>query len=80
MKSIKQFIRTPQSHEIKIKIPQYVPENDIVELILILNRKHNNYEHKINDLKTAMNDELFLRDLKKVSDEFKEIDLAEWEE
>jgi hypothetical protein len=67
MEAIKQIIRTPQDHEIRIKIPQYVPENDLIEVILILRKKPDDFKRKINELKTAMNDELFLRDLRKVS-------------
>ena len=80
MEAIKQFVRTPQNHEVRIKIPQYVPENDLVEIILIVKKKHNDFKQKINELKTAMNDKLFLSDLKEVSEEFESIDLAEWEE
>ena len=80
MEAIKQIIRTPKNHEVRIKIPQYVPENDLVEIILILRKKPNDFERKINELKTAMNDELFLSDLREVSEEFEKIDFAEWEE
>ena len=80
MEAIKQIVRTPQNHEVIIKIPQYVPENDLVEIILILRKKPNDFENKIKELKTAMNDELFFSDLREVSDEFEKIDLKEWED
>ena len=80
MEAIKQIVRTPQNHEVRIKIPQYVPENDLVEIILILRKKPNDFENKIKELKTAMNDELFFSDLREVSDEFEKIDLKEWED
>ena len=80
MEAIKHIVRTPQNHEVKIKIPQHVPENDLVEIILILKKKPNDFENKINELKTAMNDELFLNDLQEIKDEFENIDLEKWEE
>lgn len=79
MEAIKHIIRTPQNHEVRIKIPQHVPENDLVEIILILRKKPNDYKRKINELKTAMNDEHFLNDLREISEDFEEIDLEEWE-
>ena len=78
MEAIKHIVRAPQNHEVRIKIPPYVPENDLVEIILILRKKPNDFERKINELKTAMNDELFLSDLREVSEEFEKIDLADW--
>lgn len=79
MEFIKQFVRTPKNHEILIKIPQSIPENDLVEIILILREKQKDFDKKINDLKTAMKDKLFLDDLNMVSEEFASLDLMEWE-
>ncbi len=80
MEAIRQIIKTPRNHEIRIKIPQHVPENDLVEIILIVMKKQHDFERKVNELKSAMNDELFLSDLEEVSAEFESIDLAEWEQ
>jgi len=80
MEAIKQIIRTPQNHEVRIRIPQYIPENELVEIILILRKQSDDFKRKINELKTAMNDELFLSDLREVSEEFEKIDVEEWEE
>lgn len=80
MEAIKYMVPAPQNHEVKIKIPQYIPENELVEIILILRRRPLDFERKINDLKSAMNDELFLSDLREVSEEFEKIDFEDWEE
>lgn len=80
MEAIKQIIRTPKNHEIRIRIPKYVPENEPVEIIMFFRKKPENYDNKINELKGAMNDKLFLNDLKKVSEDFEDIDLDEWQE
>ncbi|MCH8068522.1 MAG: hypothetical protein IID16_04515 [Candidatus Marinimicrobia bacterium] len=80
MEAIKQIIRTPKNHEIRIKIPEYVPENDPIEIILFFRKKPKDFENKINELKGAMKDELFLDDLKEVSEDFEKFDLEEWQE
>ncbi len=80
MEAIKQIVRTPQNHEVLIKIPSYVRENEVVEIILILRKKSNDFQHKLQELKTAMEDEIFLSDLKEVSDEFEKIDFEDWKE
>jgi len=80
MEAIKQIVKTPPSHEVCVKIPQYVPENDPVEIILILGKRPDDFQRKINELKIAMKDKLFLGDLKEVSDDFEKIDIEEWEE
>nr|QNO50411.1 hypothetical protein CKJHOKLD_00032 [Methanosarcinales archaeon ANME-2c ERB4] len=38
MEAIKQIVRIPKDHEIGIKIPQYLPENETVEVILIIKK------------------------------------------
>ena len=73
MEAIKQIIRTPPNHEVRVKIPQYVLENDPVEIILVLGKKSNDFSRKIDELKSAMNDELFLGGLREVSDEFEKM-------
>ncbi len=40
--------------------------------------RSSNYNNKINELKNAMKDKLFLSDLKQVSEDFKNVDLEEW--
>ena len=78
MEAIKQVVRIPENHEVKIKIPQYMPENDLVEVILILKKKPDDFEEKISEIKTAMKDDLFLNDLNEISEEFETIDIQEW--
>jgi len=78
MEAIKQIVRIPEDHEIKIKVPQYLLKNEIVEVILIIKKRSDNFEQKINELRDAMKDEFFLSDLKEVSEDFDKIDLMEW--
>ncbi len=79
MEAIKQIIRIPKNHEIKIKIPNYLSENDLIEVILIFkNRRNTFFKEKINELKKAMEDPLFLKDLEDISSDFETIDLEGW--
>lgn len=78
MEAIKQVMRIPKNHEVRIKVPQYVPENEFVEIILIIRKKTEDYKQKIDKLKEAMNDKHFLSDLKEVSEAFETIDIEDW--
>lgn len=80
MEALKQILRTPHNHEVRIKIPDYVPVDDLVEIILLLRKKPKDFEQKIKEIQTAMVDELFMNDLREVAGEFESIDLEEWEE
>jgi hypothetical protein len=73
MEAIKQIIRTPKNHEINIKIPEKIPENELLEIILIL-RRNQDYINKINELKDSSKDSLFMEDLDQVSRDFFHID------
>jgi hypothetical protein len=80
MEAIKQIVRTPKNHEIRVKIPQHIPENERVEVIVIgLGTQQTDVEQKINALKTAMRDTLFLSDLRNLSTDFEAVDREEWE-
>lgn len=45
---------------------------------MFFRKKPEDYGNKINELKKAMKDRLFLIDLKEASEDFKNIDLEEW--
>ncbi len=79
MESIKQTIKTPKNHKICLKIPDYVHEDKLVEIIMKFPEKSNKYNRKINELKKAMMDEQFLQNLKEVEEDFKDVDLEEWQ-
>lgn len=80
MQAIKQIVRTPKNHKTRIKIPGYVPENEPVEIVMFIRRKPEDYDDKINELKNAMKDKLFVSDLREISEDFKDVDLEEWQE
>ena len=78
MEAIKQIVRIPKDHEIWIKIPQYVPENETVEVILIIKKRPDSFKQKIEELKEAVKDNLFLGDLIDVSEDFMAVDSEGW--
>jgi hypothetical protein len=79
MDAIKQIVKIPKNHEIKIKIPDYLSENETIEVILIVRKKSGDFKKKISKLKDAMNDEIFLKDLNDISGDFDAIDLETWD-
>jgi len=79
MEAIKQIVRVSKDREIRIKIPQEIPENEIAEVILIIRKKTDSFKQKISELKEAMTDDLFLDDLKGISEDFKTVDSERWE-
>jgi hypothetical protein len=78
MGAIKQIVRIPKDHEIGIKIPQYVPENETVEVILIIRKMPDSFKQKIEELKEAVRDNLFLDDIADVSEDFMTVDSEGW--
>lgn len=80
METIRQIVKTPKSHKVKITIPEYVPDNYPVEILLIFKDQRDDFERKINQLKTAIQDELFMKDLEEVASDFKMVDLEDWTE
>ncbi len=73
MEALKQIVRIPKNHEIKIKVPEELPENEIVEVILIT-KKQESFKDKIRELKKAAKDNLFLEDLKEISEDFNTVE------
>ena len=77
METIRQTLKVPKNHEVKIKIPDYVNENDSVEAIVIIGLEDN--KKKIDELKKAMNDKLFLEDHNQIKKDFENVDLEDWD-
>ncbi len=79
MEAIKQIVRVSKDHAIKVKVPSYIPENETVEMILIIKKRTDGFNQKIRELKRAVKDELFLNDIRNISEDFKIADLQKWE-
>ncbi len=78
MEALKQTLKIPKDHELKIKIPLNIPENETVEVILIIENRQAKFKHKINEMKKAVNDERFIEDLREVSKDFEAVDSEGW--
>ncbi|NOR78587.1 MAG: hypothetical protein GQ523_09255 [Methanophagales archaeon] len=51
MDAIKQIVRVSKDREIRIKVPRYIPENAIAEVILIIRKKPDSFrELPVNNL------------------------------
>lgn len=79
MEAFKRTVKVPRNHEIKIKIPRNVPENEEIEVILIIKEKTELFRQRIERLKEAANDALFLDDIGAVAMDFESADLEGWE-
>ena len=75
MEAIKQTVRTPKDHTIQLHIPQHIPENEAVEVIMLVGKHQSRFHQKISLLKSAMHDELFLNDLHELETDFKAVKL-----
>ena len=76
MKAIKQNIRIPENHELKIKVPKHIPANEVAEVVLLVKGKKDSlFKAKIEELKKAKTDKLFLEDLQNTLDDFKAVDV-----
>ena len=78
METVRQTIRVPKSHEVKIKIPDHIKENDSIEVVLISGLEDK--KRGIEELKKAMKDNLFLEDLNECMGDFKYVDAEGLEE
>ena len=78
MEAIRQIVKTPKNHKIGVKIPEYVPENETVEVILIIKKMQDSFKQKIKELKEAVRDDLFLDDLVDMSEDFITVDSEGW--
>ena len=73
MATIKQTIKVPENHELKIKIPSHVPTNEEAEIVVHFKMKKT-FKEKISELKNSKFDKLFLEDLHNTMSDFKSID------
>ncbi len=72
METIKQTVKVPENHELKVKIPEHIPANE--EIILLIKKKKATFKAKISELKKAKDDKLFLEDLQNTIRDFKVAD------
>ncbi len=74
MEALRQIVRIPRDHELKIRVPKNIPENETVEVILIIKERQKNFKQRINELKYASKDNKFLDDMQEISRDFESVD------
>lgn len=79
MEAIRQIIRIPRSHEVKIKIPDYIEEDELMEVLMLVKTGKRSYKDKILDLQEAVNDPDFIEELETVGRDFENVDMEGWE-
>ena len=79
MEAIRRTMKVPVNRELRITLPDHVSENQNVEVILLIGTEDNEKQRKIAMMKEAMSDQLFLDDLKEVSEDFAHLDTEDWE-
>lgn len=79
MEAIRQVVRIPGDHELKIKVPDYLEEDDLIEIILLVKKRKQDFAEKINQMKRAALDPMFLGDIREIERDFEIPDLEEWE-
>lgn len=79
MEAIRQIIRIPRSHEVKIKIPDYLEEDELMEVLMLVNMGKRSYKDKILDLQEAVKDPDFIEELEAVNHDFENVDMEGWE-
>ncbi|MCX6579587.1 MAG: hypothetical protein NT166_05325 [Candidatus Aminicenantes bacterium] len=80
MEAIRQVVRIPGDHEVKIKVPDYLEEDDLVEIILLVKKRRQDFANKINLIRRAAADPMYLEDIKGIERDFENLDLEEWGE
>jgi len=79
MDALRQIVRIPSNHELKIKIPEHIAENELMEVILLIKSNKRSYGEKIIQLKEAAKDPMYLEDMNSANRDFEYTDLEEWE-
>jgi hypothetical protein len=70
MEDIRQVVRVPRDHEVKIKVPEHIAENELMEVILLVKPGTRSFKNKIEELKNAVKDPMYLEDMKAINQDF----------
>lgn len=79
MEAIRQVVRIPKSHELKIKIPDYIEEDELMEVLLLVKTGKRSFKDKILDLQESAKDPDFIEELETINRDFEYVDLEGWE-
>jgi hypothetical protein len=79
MEAIRQIVRVPGNHEVRIKVPEHLAEDELMEVILLVKTRKQRFKDKIEELKKAVKDPMYLEDMNAVNQDFAHTDLEGWE-
>ncbi len=79
MEAMRQIVRIPSNHEVRIKVPEHIAENELLEVILLVKKRKQRFKDKIKELKDAVNDPMYIEDMKTVAQDFEHADMDGWE-
>ncbi len=79
MEAIRQVVRIPKNHEITIKVTEHIAEDELMEVILLVKKRKKRFKDKIEEMKEAVNDPMYIADMEAVNQDFEHIDLEGWE-
>lgn len=46
MEAMRQIVRIPSNHEVRIKVPEHLAENELLEVILLVKKENNDLKIK----------------------------------
>ena len=77
MEAIKQTIIVPATRELCIQLPEAAIAHEEAEVIVLFKSRRDDFGEKIEAMRQAANDEIFLADLKEVAQDFEYADRDE---
>lgn len=77
MEALRKVFKIPKNHKLTIDLPDNIDENQLIEVILIM-RSDNSRISKIEDIKNAVKDKTYIKDMNEVLNDYQNVDMADW--
>jgi hypothetical protein len=77
MEAIRQILTIPKDHKVILEIPEVFKEDELLEIIIRSKGKLLNKKEKLEIMKEAVLDPMFMEDLKEVNEDFQSIESEE---
>jgi len=74
MEAIRQIVRIPGNHEVKIKVPEHLAPDELMEVILLIKPRRQSFKKKIKELKKTAKDPMYLEDMNAINQDFQYTD------
>ncbi|ABO35779.1 hypothetical protein MmarC5_1482 [Methanococcus maripaludis C5] len=73
-----QKIRIPRNHRVTIEIPEFLKENEEIEIVITANPSELTLSQKLELMKMAAKDKMYLNDISEINEEYKYVDSTGW--